>query len=148
MTEAADLMVLSAHPDDAEVSCGGTILRATDGGARVVLVDLSLGEQATRGTPELRQEEAEAARKLLGAAERVNLQMPDTRIASTNRALACSRSSRVRRFMCARATQLRLLASRIEFRRDKSTIFANSTLAFSSSPCSRSTSPSRQRASK
>ena len=75
--EAVDLMVLAAHPDDAEIGCGGTILRATDAGLRVAVVDATRGEMATRGTPELRAAEAAAATALLGLCERLNLGLPD-----------------------------------------------------------------------
>jgi bacillithiol biosynthesis deacetylase BshB1 len=74
---AVDLMVLAAHPDDAEIGCGGTILRCADAGRRVAIVDLTRGETGTRGTPEQRAKEAEAAVALLGVVTRENLGMPD-----------------------------------------------------------------------
>ena len=48
----ADVLVLATHPDDAEICCGGAILRLTDARRSVVVVDMTRGEKATRGTPE------------------------------------------------------------------------------------------------
>lgn len=79
----ADVLVLSAHPDDAELGAGGTIAKLTNEGKHVVLVDCTAGELGTRGTPELRTAEANAAAKALGVTERVILSMPDGRIADT-----------------------------------------------------------------
>ena len=73
----ADVLVLSAHPDDAELGAGGTIAKLTNEGKHVVLVDCTAGELGTRGTPELRTAEANAAAKALGVTERVILSMPD-----------------------------------------------------------------------
>ena len=52
-----DLLVVAAHPDDAEIAMGGTILATIASGSRVGIVDLSRGELSSRGTPELRAEE-------------------------------------------------------------------------------------------
>lgn len=75
-----DVLVVAPHPDDAELACGGAILRLTDSGLAVGVVDLSRGEAATRGTPELRAEEAQAASRVLGLAERHNLGLPDAHL--------------------------------------------------------------------
>lgn len=72
-----DVMVLAAHPDDAEIGCGGTILRLTAAGRRVAVVDATRGEAATRGTPETRADEARAATAVLGLCARENLGLPD-----------------------------------------------------------------------
>lgn len=72
-----DCMVIGAHPDDAELCCGGTIAKLSKEGKRVVLVDLTRGEMGTRGNPELREREAIEAGKILGVSERVNLDMRD-----------------------------------------------------------------------
>jgi bacillithiol biosynthesis deacetylase BshB1 len=77
-----DALVVAAHPDDAEISLGGTILRMVEAGARVGVIDLTRGELGTRGTPELREREATAATALLGLAFRDNLGLPDGRVAS------------------------------------------------------------------
>ena len=72
-----DCMVIGAHPDDAELSCGGTIAKLTKEGKKVVLVDLTRGEMGTRGNSEIRKNEALEAAKILGAKERVNLELRD-----------------------------------------------------------------------
>ncbi len=87
MTAPFDLLVLAAHPDDAELCCGGTILRCTDAGCSVAIVDLTRGETGTRGTPEQRAREAEAAARSLGIATRENLGLPDGGLADDERAL-------------------------------------------------------------
>ena len=72
-----DLLVFGAHPDDVEICCGGWIVLASDRGQRVGVVDLTRGERATNGTPELRDAEAAAAAEVLGLAVRENLRLPD-----------------------------------------------------------------------
>lgn len=72
-----DILVLAAHPDDAELGCGGTIARHVAMGHKVGIVDLTKGELGTRGTPEIRAKEAESASKILGIAVRENLGLPD-----------------------------------------------------------------------
>jgi bacillithiol biosynthesis deacetylase BshB1 len=59
---------------------GGTVHKLVEAGRTVVLADLTRGELATRGTPEVRAVEAGAAAKVLGVAERVNLVLPDGRL--------------------------------------------------------------------
>lgn len=75
--EHVDVMVLAAHPDDAEIGCGGTILRLTSAGRRVAIVDATRGEVATRGTPQTREIEARAASAVLGLHARHNLGLRD-----------------------------------------------------------------------
>jgi bacillithiol biosynthesis deacetylase BshB1 len=72
-----DILVLSVHPDDAELGCGGTILKHIALGKKVGIVDLTQGELGTRGSAEIRAKEAEAAGKILGLAVRENLAIPD-----------------------------------------------------------------------
>lgn len=72
-----DLLVFGPHPDDLEIGLGGTIARHVARGFRVGLCDLTRGELGTNGTPEERVQEAEEARKVLGAAWRRNLGWPD-----------------------------------------------------------------------
>ncbi len=81
---SADVMVLSAHPDDAELACSGTVKILSNEGKRVVFVDCTRGELGTRGTPELREREAAAAGEILGVHHRENLDMPDGRVAHTH----------------------------------------------------------------
>lgn len=73
-----DILVFAAHPDDAELACGGTIARLTSQGKMIGIVDLTQGEMGTRGTPETRKAEAEASARILGLAVREQLGLPDT----------------------------------------------------------------------
>ena len=75
-----EALFLGPHPDDVELFCGGTVLRMLDAGCRVAIADLTQGEMGTKGTPELRRAECEAATAALGLAEadRSNLGLPDT----------------------------------------------------------------------
>lgn len=72
-----DILVIAAHPDDAEISCAGTIVKHVAMGHKVGIVDLTRGELGTRGTPEIRAEEAAAAAKILGVSVRENLGLKD-----------------------------------------------------------------------
>lgn len=83
-----DVMVLAPHPDDAEMSCGGTVLKLVAAGKRVAIVDMTRGEMASRGTAELRRAECEAATALLGVQQRLNLELPDAALRDDERALA------------------------------------------------------------
>ncbi|WP_257656414.1 bacillithiol biosynthesis deacetylase BshB1 [Parapedobacter lycopersici] len=71
------ILVITVHPDDAELGCGGTILKHVAMGRKVGIVDLTRGELGTRGTPEIRAEEASAAARILGLHTRENLGMRD-----------------------------------------------------------------------
>lgn len=73
---AADLLVVAPHPDDAEIHAGGLIAAHVRAGRRVVIVDATAGEMASRGTPASRRAEAEAAAADLGAG-RECLGLPD-----------------------------------------------------------------------
>jgi bacillithiol biosynthesis deacetylase BshB1 len=72
-----DILVLAAHPDDAEISCAGTIARHIALGHKVGIVDFTRGELGTRGTPEIRAAEAAASAKILGVSVRDNLGLKD-----------------------------------------------------------------------
>lgn len=78
-----EVLVISAHPDDAELTCSGTVKRLTSDGHRVVFVDCTAGELGTRGTPELRAQEAAEAARILGVEERECLGMTDGAVAHT-----------------------------------------------------------------
>src|SRR6185295_11951919 len=65
-----DLAAICAHPDDAELSMGGTLAREAAQGRRIALVDLTRGEAGSRGTPEIRAREAQASAAILGAVHR------------------------------------------------------------------------------
>jgi bacillithiol biosynthesis deacetylase BshB1 len=75
-----DLAAVCAHPDDAELVMGGTIAREAKRGRRVCLIDLTRGECGSRGTPETRAQEAAEAARILGAAHRESLGLPDARL--------------------------------------------------------------------
>jgi len=72
-----DILAFGAHPDDVEISCGGTLLRYADEGKQIAIVDLTRGELGTRGSADLRMEECKAASQILGLVDRVNLEMSD-----------------------------------------------------------------------
>lgn len=72
-----DILVLPVHPDDAELGCAGTVLKHIALGKKVGIVDLTRGELGTRGSAEIRAQEAEAAGKILGLTIRENLGIPD-----------------------------------------------------------------------
>ncbi|HTD99944.1 MAG TPA: bacillithiol biosynthesis deacetylase BshB1 [Mucilaginibacter sp.] len=72
-----DILVLPVHPDDAELGCAGTILKEVALGRKVGIVDLTRGELGTRGTAEIREQEAAASAKILGLTVRDNLSLPD-----------------------------------------------------------------------
>lgn len=72
-----DILCFGAHPDDVEISCGGTVIKSVEQGKKVGLIDLTEGELGSRGTIQTRYEEAENASKILGIEIRENLQMPD-----------------------------------------------------------------------
>lgn len=75
----ADILVVAAHPDDAELNVAGTILKHRALGHSVAICDLTRGERGSRGSAELRQLETDRANRLLGIApdERWNLEIPD-----------------------------------------------------------------------
>ncbi len=85
---APDVLVVAAHPDDAEIGVGGLLLRLVDLGRRIAIVDCTRGETASRGTPELRAEEAARAAELLGGVLRRNLGLPDGALADDADTLA------------------------------------------------------------
>jgi len=72
-----DILVLPVHPDDAELGCSGTIVKEIALGKKVGIVDLTRGELGTRGSAEIRDQEAIASAKILGLAVRDNLGLPD-----------------------------------------------------------------------
>jgi bacillithiol biosynthesis deacetylase BshB1 len=81
--EQVDLLAIGPHPDDVELTCGGTLLKMIDAGYSVGILDLTQGEMGTRGTPGLRAEEAEAARVVLGATFRANLNLGDSQLTAS-----------------------------------------------------------------
>ena len=76
-----DLIAVGAHPDDVEIACGGTLARLARKGYRVGIVDLTDGEPTPLSPgPDVRLAEAERAAEILGAALRVNLNLPNRRL--------------------------------------------------------------------
>jgi bacillithiol biosynthesis deacetylase BshB1 len=72
-----DILAFGAHPDDVELGCSGTILKEIALGKKVGIIDLTRGELGTRGSAEIRDQEANAAAKILGVSIRENLEMAD-----------------------------------------------------------------------
>ncbi|HZH69774.1 MAG TPA: bacillithiol biosynthesis deacetylase BshB1 [Flavobacteriaceae bacterium] len=72
-----DILAFGAHPDDVELGCGATIAKEISLGKKVGIVDLTRGELGTRGSAEIRDEEASAAAKILGVEVRENLRFRD-----------------------------------------------------------------------
>ena len=78
-----DLLAIAPHPDDAELTCGGTLLAMADRGYATGVLDLTRGEMGTRGTPETRAREAAAAARVLKLRYRGNLGIPDSDVQAT-----------------------------------------------------------------
>jgi len=72
-----DILILAAHPDDVELCCAGTVCSHVSQGRKVGIVDFTKGEMGTRGTPEIRLQEAAASAKILGVSVRENLGFED-----------------------------------------------------------------------
>ncbi|MGJ1204528.1 bacillithiol biosynthesis deacetylase BshB1 [Sphingobacterium lactis] len=72
-----DLLVMTVHPDDAELGAGGIIAKYVAEGKQVGIIDLTQGELGTRGTAEIRLQEAHAAAEILGVQVRENLFLRD-----------------------------------------------------------------------
>jgi bacillithiol biosynthesis deacetylase BshB1 len=72
-----DILVLSVHPDDAELGCAGTILKHNALGKKTGIVDLTRGELGTRGSAEIRDQEAADSGRILGLSVRENIGIPD-----------------------------------------------------------------------
>ena len=75
-----DLLAMAAHPDDVELTCGGTLIKMARKGRRVGILDFTEGEMGTRGSVEIRRKEASAAARILGVAHRENLGLPDAHL--------------------------------------------------------------------
>jgi bacillithiol biosynthesis deacetylase BshB1 len=86
ITAPLDVLAVFAHPDDAELLCGGALAKSADAGQRVGILDLTAGEMGSQGTPALRAEEAERAAAVLGVSVRRCLGMTDSRLENTHEA--------------------------------------------------------------
>jgi bacillithiol biosynthesis deacetylase BshB1 len=73
-----DVLAIAAHPDDVELTCGGTLLKMAQRGYKTGILDLTAGEMGTRGTPETRAKEAAKAATLLAVKWRGTLGVPDS----------------------------------------------------------------------
>lgn len=78
-----DVLAIAAHRDDIELTCGGTLVKLACQGHSTGIVDLTQGETGTRGSAELRAQEASRAAEVLGVQARVNLGLPDAGIVNT-----------------------------------------------------------------
>lgn len=78
-----DVLCLAAHPDDIEFSCGATVALMVRQGSKIGIIDFTRGELGSRGTPEIRAQEAATASEILGIHARENLGLPDGNIANT-----------------------------------------------------------------
>ena len=80
MSGNADILVFSPHPDDAELGCAGSIILSSQKGLKVVVADLSEGENSSSGTSSERLLSKQKAGEMLGLCNRVSLNLPDTQI--------------------------------------------------------------------
>ena len=83
MAGAVDILAICAHRDDAEQTCGGTLLKMAQLGHRTGILDLTQGEMGTRGTAEDRAREAADAATILKVSWRQSLDIPDGRVENT-----------------------------------------------------------------
>src|SRR5437762_6555046 len=80
-----DLLAIAAHPDDVELTCGGTLLTMAQLGYKTGILDLTAGEMGTLGTPETRAKEAALAAKILKVKYRGTLGVPDSDVQASRR---------------------------------------------------------------
>ena len=78
-----DILAIAAHPDDVELLCGGTLIKAARAGRKTAVVDLTAGEMGTRGDAKSRAAEADKAGKVLKLSARECLGMPDSGLVNT-----------------------------------------------------------------
>lgn len=79
-----DVLAFGAHPDDVEISSGGTVSRLVSEGKKVGIIDLTRGELGTRGSADLRDDEAARSSEILGLSARVNLDLGDGAFENSN----------------------------------------------------------------
>ena len=97
MSEKVDILAIGAHPDDIELGCGGTLMKEIEMGKKVGLMDLTQGELGTRGSKEIRKQEAKLARDFMGAKFRDNLLLDDC-FFENNRDNQINLISKIRRY--------------------------------------------------
>jgi bacillithiol biosynthesis deacetylase BshB1 len=78
-----DILAIAAHPDDVEQTCGGTLLRMAEAGYRTGVLDLTAGDMGSRGSPEIRVKESDAAGCKMNLSWRGNMHLPDARLENT-----------------------------------------------------------------
>lgn len=83
LSDPLDILVVAPHPDDAEISVGGTIIKSLKQGKRVGVIELTNGEPTPHGTPERRLAETEAATMMLGLTWRHQLDLPNRSLENT-----------------------------------------------------------------
>lgn len=83
ISEPLDILVVAPHPDDAEISVGGTILKCLQQNMRVGILDLTSGEPTPNGSPEVRRQETDAATRVLGLTWRHQLELPNRNLEHT-----------------------------------------------------------------
>jgi bacillithiol biosynthesis deacetylase BshB1 len=79
-----DILAIAAHRDDVELTCAGTLIKATDAGYRTAILDLTEGETGTRGSADLRAEEAARAAAIMKVVERRNACLPDAHLKNSD----------------------------------------------------------------
>jgi N-acetylglucosamine malate deacetylase 1 len=82
-----DILAFAAHPDDAELSCSGTLIKHAEAGYKVGVVDITTGDLGTRGTPEIRLEESKVSAKIMDLSARENLHLRDGFFSQSEEAL-------------------------------------------------------------
>src|SRR5919206_485223 len=81
-----DVLAVFSHPDDAELTMAGTLIKLKAQGYRTGVLDMTRGEMGTRGTPEQRAQEAQDAARVMGLDVRLNLAQPDGHVMVTDEA--------------------------------------------------------------
>src|SRR5215210_9364087 len=76
-TSELDVLAVFSHPDDAELTSAGTLLKLKSLGRTTGVLDMTRGEMGTRGTPEQRAEESREAARIMRLDVRLNLEQPD-----------------------------------------------------------------------
>ena len=84
MSDPLDLLAIMAHPDDAELLCGGTLIKSAARGRRVGVLDLTAGEMGSAGSASIRAREADVAARQMGLAERRCAYLPDAALENDN----------------------------------------------------------------
>ena len=92
-----DILAIAAHRDDVELTCGGALIKAASLGRKTAVIDLTAGELGTRGSAQLRGEEASNAASVMGLSARENLGLPDGGVLNTPETRALLAES-IRRF--------------------------------------------------